>query len=431
MAKQLLVGVAKSEITPSGSIPMAGYMARAGCSLGVHDPLWARCFVFKCGQERGCLIILDLLGMHEYWANEIKVQVATMTNLPPEKVVISCTHTHSGPAGFDTPPLAKQAANVMEKTFANIKFTIKKAIQNMCPVQVGIGTVTVNGIAGHRIYPHRAVDQTLWVVAFWESGNTLKGILANFPVHSTVLGPENRFLSGDLLGAAAALAEHLLGRNTVVALTCGAAGDISTRFFRQSQDFAELERLGKILADAIVRLVQQINATASADFAIRRRQCWLPYKPTPSVEEVQRIVAERQAELEALMRRPGVTPGELRVAHTRIEGAKLLLDLVQRGILASGGVQTDLIGIRVGNGILVGVPGEPFNIFAKIVRDFTPVGFYSAVMGLTDGYLGYFPDQEAVEKGWYEALASPFDHRALVVLSNESQKLVQELCTNA
>jgi len=431
MAKQLLVGVAKSEITPSGSVPMAGYMARTGCSLGVHDPLWARCFVFQYGQEQGCLIILDLLGIHEYWANEIKFQVAATTNLLPEKVAVTCTHTHSGPAGFDTPPSAeKTMLSVIEKTFINIKFAVKKAIQNMCPVQVGVGTITVTGIAGHRIDPGRIVDQTLWGVTFWEAGDNLKGVLANFPVHSTVLGPENRFLSGDLLGTAAARAEYLLGGNTVVALTCGAAGDISTRFFRQRQDFAELERLGKILSDAIVRLVHQISITGSADFAMRRRQCWLPYRPSPPIEEVQRIIAERQAELAALMRRPNITSGELRIVQTQIEGAKLLLDLVQRGIFASGGVQTSLVGVRIGNGIIVGVPGEPFNMLAKIVRGFTPAGFHSAVMGLTDGYSGYFPDQEAIEKGWYEALASPFDHRALVVLGKETQKLLQELCTN-
>jgi len=431
MVKHLLAGIAKADITPSDSVPMAGYMARTGWSLGVHDPLWVKCFVFHSGQECGAFVVLDLLSIRDYWVDKVKHEVGKAAAVPPERVVVVCTHTHSGPSGFDTPlpngPNRLVLLEITEKMLMGIRSAAGRAAQTMSPVRIGVGAVTVNGVAGHRTHPERPVDQTLWALVIREPEGTLRGVIANFPVHSTVLGPENRLLSGDLLGTAAAFAEQQLGGNVVVGLTCGAAGDISTRFFRQSQTFSELNRLGRILSDAIVSLVQQINVTSSADFAIHQHRCWLPYKSAPSVEEVQPLVERRRTELNVLLRRPEVTPGALRIARTQLEGAELLLDLVKKGVLVSGGVETCLVGMRIGNGILIGFPGEPFNIVAKTVRDNAPAGFFATVMGLTDGYLGYFPDQEAVEGRWYEALASPFDDRATVVLVEGAQKLLRKL----
>lgn len=432
MVNQLLVGTAKADITPATSVPMAGYVARTSWSLGVHDPLWAKCFIFRSCQEYGALVVLDLLSVHEHWADKIKHEVGKTAAIPPERVVVACTHTHSGPSGFEKPlPNGRCESVVLEsikKMLTGIQSAAEQAMCTITPVLVGVGTITVDGVASHRNRPGRSVDQTLWTLVIRNVDGTIKGILATFPTHSTVLGPENRFLSKDLLGTAAEFVEQRLGEDVVVGLTCGAAGDVSTRFVRKRQDFNELERLGRLLADAIIEQVQKIKVIAAADFSIRLHRCWLPYKSLPSVEQVQRLLDEKREKLETLLQHTEVNTGELRVARTQLEGARLLLNLAKkRGVLASGGVEVSLVGIRVGNGILIGIPGEPFNILNRIIHNNTPTGFFATVMGLTNGYLGYFPDQEAVEEGWYEALASPFDHMATAVLIEEVQKLLRNL----
>ena len=425
----LLIGVAKVEITPSGSVPMAGYMARNGWSLGVHDPLWVRCFLFSQREVRFALVVLELLGVHAQWVREIQRRVADAANIPAGGVVVACTHTHSGPAGLEVPygqdPV--QVA-VVETILTRVEECATQAAKNLSPAKIGVATVSVGGIAGHRSCPKRAVDQTLWALVIRDKkADRVRGVIANFPCHSTILGPQNRLLSGDLFGAAAASAERELGPNSVVAITVGAAGDISTRFFRQAQSFPEVARLGSILVNALVRLVQRSVPTNEAGIAIRWKQCWLPYKLAPNVNEVKRTIKESQAEVAILSRQSGTPPHMLRLVQTRLEGARQLRAMIESGTLSRGGTEILLCGLRLGYGILIGIPGEPFSIVGEAIRNRVTTPFQAAVLSLTNGYVGYFPDEDAVQAGWYEALVSPFDHQATAMLTTEVADLAVKM----
>ena len=424
---ELLIGISKADITPPKPVPMAGYVARVGMSLGVHDPLWARCFLFYQGRVKVALLVLEVLGIHEQWATKVRHQVAAAADMSPEEVVVACTHTHSGPAGLDIPPTSDPTQSALaEFVLARAKQAAVQAVQTLAPARVGVVTAPVTGIAGHRTRPQQPVDQTLWAMVIRDVRSRIRGILANFPCHSTVLGPDNRLLSGDLFGAAAAIAERRLGSDTIVALTVGAAGDISTRFFRQAQDFREVERLGDFLATALLRL-SQTAAPVHADLAICWRRCWLPYKPVPTVNEVQHTLEKLQAELAVLAQQGTVSPCTLRIARTRVEGAERLYAMVEAGALTAGGVEALLCGFRIGPGILIGIPGEPFNSVGQAVRDRAAPPFQVAVLGLANGYLGYFPDKDAVQEGWYEALISPFDHQATRVLTEAATALLADM----
>ena len=63
----------------------------------VSDPLHARCLVLDNGTERIALVVLDLLGIPVPAADEAKRLIEMETNIPRDRVMISATHTHSGP----------------------------------------------------------------------------------------------------------------------------------------------------------------------------------------------------------------------------------------------------------------------------------------------------------------------------------------------
>lgn len=426
---ELLTGVAKVDITPPRSVPMAGYAARDGWSVGVHDPLWARCFLFSRREARFALIVLDLLGIHHRWALEIQHQVAGAANIPVRGIVIACTHTHSGPAGLEIPYLQDPIQSfIIETIIDRVKECAVKAAENLFQARVGVAAAFVPGVAGHRNRPEKVVDQTLWALAIEDKkANRVRGIIANFPCHSTVLGADNRLLSGDLFGAAATRAERELGPNSVVAVTVGAAGDISTRFSRQAQTFSELDRLGGIFANALISLVQKISLTDEAVIAIRWKRCWLPYKLAPTLDEVDRIIKESQAELAILRHQTGVPSSMLRLAQTRLEGAQRLRTMVEYGILDLGGTEVLLCGLRLGFGILIGIPGEPFSVVGEAVRNAVAVPFQATVLSLANGYVGYLPDKDAGRENWYEALVSPFDQQATDMLTTSAVALAAEM----
>src|SRR5581483_496659 len=104
-ARCLTAGVARTVITPPIGIHLTGFAGRPP-STGIHDDLWATALVLA---ERGAepsseqesriaLVALDLLGLYgDELAPDIKGRIQEVTGIPPERVLLSCSHTHAGP----------------------------------------------------------------------------------------------------------------------------------------------------------------------------------------------------------------------------------------------------------------------------------------------------------------------------------------------
>lgn len=427
------VGIGKADITPPETVPMAGYDARIGWSIGVHDRLSARCFLFAQGSEQFAVVILENVGISSSWAGHFQALVGEITDIAAERVIVACTHTHSGPTGLSN-PLENAAAlpsrslqMVIETTVRNVRKCAFRAIASRFTARVGVATSTVDGICGHRTYPKEPVDQTLWLMKIEDRYERLRGLLANFPCHSTILGERNHFLSGDLFGAAATAVERAYHHNVIVGITVGASGDISTRFHRKEQTFAEVDRLGWVLANTISNLAETTCVDEQARCLVRCRTCFLPYKPKPSLEIVRRTIVQLNGELKRLQREKGHAPEEVRILQTRLEGASALLALAEIGKLDHRGEQATLIGVSIGRGLFVTFPGEPFNTIQRHIKRKIASEECATIFSLVNGYLGYFPDETAVKEGWYEAQISPFDDESTRILTEEALALLKEL----
>ena len=91
------VGVGEAVITPPTGLPMAGYSSRK--ATGTHDDLIARSLVIEDANENSvALITLALLNLSEALMDSIRLEIHRQTGLPINGIVISCTHTHSGPS---------------------------------------------------------------------------------------------------------------------------------------------------------------------------------------------------------------------------------------------------------------------------------------------------------------------------------------------
>ena len=150
-------------------------------------------------------------------------------------------------------------------------------------------------------------DSFLGVVKFNEV------TLFNFACHPTVLGHGNRLISADLFGAAQKSAESATG--APCAFVQGAAGDLSTRFTRRKQSFAEVDRLGTLLAEAGVAVAAEAKESATSHGLDRiERTLELPGKLLPGPEQARQEVREGRRRLTAL-RGGGADAGTLRLAQ--------------------------------------------------------------------------------------------------------------------
>src|SRR5437588_6123152 len=93
----LRAGAAAVDITPK-EFPLnmpGGFTANVAESA--HDPLHARALVLDDGTTTLAMVVVDNLGVGPEVLNESKEIAAKKTGMSMDKMLISSTHTHTGP----------------------------------------------------------------------------------------------------------------------------------------------------------------------------------------------------------------------------------------------------------------------------------------------------------------------------------------------
>src|SRR5215216_5901286 len=96
VAADLRVGAAATVITPPAGTPLAGYYSERG-SRTVLDDIHAKAIVLEVGDTRAALVVCDLISLPRHVVTEARRQIETATGIPGAHVMISATHTHTGP----------------------------------------------------------------------------------------------------------------------------------------------------------------------------------------------------------------------------------------------------------------------------------------------------------------------------------------------
>jgi neutral ceramidase len=425
-APSLKASVVRAEITPPVGIPMEGYGAREQVSQGVHDPLHAELLLFEGSSQRILLISLDLLGIRLPITEAVRAGIEQATGIPANGIMLACSHTHSGPAGFlpDLPGLKTHSAP--EYQLAVIEKVIQaaeEAVQRLKPVRIGWASGRVRGIGTNRNEPLSAsLDDELLILRVEDPTGTPLAVVMNYGCHPTVLGHENLMLSADFPGATRAALQKVYPE-TVFLFTNGASGDISTRFTRREQTFAEVTRIGYILAGGVLETMQKVETTESATLDNRIKQLEIPFRSFPSPEQSRAKIEDLQDRLDS-MKAEGVSHGDLRRIFTQWQGAVGQAEMAKL-LSGAGSLQTQLQTLTIGDGTLVGVPGEPFTSSVLRIKEASPFEI-TCVVSYCNDEVGYFPDASAFQDETYEALISPFEEQVATLVEDQSLALIQE-----
>src|SRR4051812_37485136 len=102
MGAALHAGFGKVAITPKLGAQMVGYAGRPRGATGIHDPLFSRALVLE-EQRTGlwAVISCDLCYLRNESVAEIRAAVEQRVGVPPGRLFIATTHTHSGPHDRD------------------------------------------------------------------------------------------------------------------------------------------------------------------------------------------------------------------------------------------------------------------------------------------------------------------------------------------
>lgn len=231
MSDNYVVGIGIGDITgEAGGVAMMGMGQPTQRTAGIHNRQWARAFVIGENAPDGQRIVFvntDLAmiftAVHQEVVKRLRERLGDRYSA--DNVILSGTHTHSGPGGFGYHTLYNLTiGGFRPKTFeaivAGIALAIERADKDAAPgtVSVSVGKLheaSVNRsltafMRNPRVDQERfpgAIDPRM-VALRLERGGKAIGVLNWFPTHGTSMPNTNRLISGDNKGYAAYLWEH-------------------------------------------------------------------------------------------------------------------------------------------------------------------------------------------------------------------------------
>ncbi|WP_405070271.1 hypothetical protein OG558_11900 [Kribbella sp. NBC_01510] len=394
---ELLLAATSLDVTPPPGHRLDGYAARTDLATGAADPLRATIIWLSTADEPGVLwLTLDAIAVGKDLTTELAVAAGAAAGIPASHVVVSASHTHSGPSGWtgEIHPVipAERERDLVDALTTKVRATCL-ARRSVTASWRSVEVIGVGTNRHRRSGPH---DNTAGILALHSPEGSLEAVLLDFACHPTTYGPENLRYSADWPGAArAALAPAVVG------FLQGAAGDVSPRFTRQGRGAAEVARLGGLLASRVREALAGPGlALPESAPAIRRTTLDLKVREIPSAAEAARLVVAAEG------RANGQDDPSGRIAQTRLDGARG--QALMAAVPLPDSLELPISVVTMGDVCWVNLPVELFAVHGACLQaDSThPV---TRVVGYTDGYYGYVVDHSAAESGAYEALITYFD----------------------
>src|SRR3954451_4848218 len=163
-AAGLQAGVGRSGITRPTGFPTFGYVRDDAIARGQHTRLYARAIVLEVRESKLALVTTGLGVTPGGLLAEVAERLKSR-GLSERNIVISASHTHSGPAGFANydsdnfvaptqgdPTAFKRVGDPQLYGFLieRIALAIVRADENLGPARAGWGSATLAGVTDNR-----------------------------------------------------------------------------------------------------------------------------------------------------------------------------------------------------------------------------------------------------------------------------------------
>jgi neutral ceramidase len=444
--ERLQAGAARVVITPPVGVPLAGYFAAEGrreTAQEIHDDLYARALVLDDGHERVALVTVDLIGLGSDVLAEVRALVAREAGIAPDRLMLACTHTHSGPVPHAFPPsdllpgqpdaaylqlLPRLIASAVLLAARRRRAARLGAGRGRCAININrrefLPDGTLRGLPFLGKNPQGVTDREVAVLRVdeAESGRPL-ALLVNYACHPVVLGP-NLAISADFPGYTLSFLEGAFGGGTVALFANGAQGDQNPLIHPGSD--ADAQRLGTILGAEALRVALEIETRAPLRLSIATLHGELPLNPASEPARQRAFIEQLQAEYARFKaagdeERAWDREMRLAVAAYRLLTREQLPQPFLPAEVMAWGLQGD--GVSVG---LVSEPAELFCAYGLQVRERSPFAT-TLIVGLANGFIGYVPTPEVYREGGYECEATNVAPEAGALLAKQMEEALR-LC---
>jgi hypothetical protein len=418
LAAELRVGRAAVEITPPAGMPMAGYY-NIRLNEGVHDPLYAKALVLEAGGTRAALVACDLIAAPWPLVEAVRKRVGGQTRIPPAHVMMSATHTHTGPEmSADLVNVADQTLAIVRRYHAGLPEKIADAVRraeaDLRPARAWAAKGREDSVSfirrflmkdgsvgwnpGKRnpdiVRPLGSIDPELPLIYFDSPQGDPLAAYVNFALHLDTVGGLQ--FSADYPATLAVRLAAAKDENLLTIFTLGACGNINhidVSSPAPQRGHAEAARIGTILAGSVLRAFRELEPAETAPLVVRSATVELP------------VVTVSDAEVEKA-RQVVAAFGTSRAAsfYEQVHASKVMAAHRQRGRPYQAEVQVITLGRDIA---WVALPGEVFVELGKAIKLASPFP-HTVVVELANDTVGdYIPDLKAYREGAYEVISTP------------------------
>jgi hypothetical protein len=413
-------GVAKTVITPTEPMWLAGWAVRTEPARGTLTDLFAKALAIEDSHGgRFVLVTADLIAISREIGDTVTEQAHRRWNLPRERLMFCASHTHGGPEirpdkaqFFHIPPeYARKIEPYVSWLTDRLVETVGAALADPKPTRLLVRR-TMETFA-HNRRGAEAVDHDVPVLEVTGCGGYLpKAVVFGYACHNLTMPPDDYRYSGDYAGFAQRALE---GHNTAALFVAGAGADQNPE---PRGTLALTQSHGRKLSFSICRCLEEHPV-----IEITR-----PLRPTYGEVPLAFQPAPTRHVLEA----DRASDDPLRRAK-----AEHLLGRLDRGEAMPTSFPCPIQVVRFGDQLLlIAIGGEPVVDYAhELKRRYGGGGRVVWVAGYANDMFGYVPSAAVLREGGYEgtrsllwsALPAPFAENTEQRLLDGIDRLVQQV----
>jgi neutral ceramidase len=409
-------GTASAVITPPVGLDLSGWSF--GPSKGVHDDLYAKVLMINDGTGPVVLIAADLIGLGTGYADSFRRETAGKLNTSPERVIFSCSHTHSGPGAMKLRRWGSVDQGYLASALQKIMDAAERALNRAEPCRAGSGSGTVQGICDNRRDDRiKMVDESLPVIRIDRQDGTPLAVLFSYSCHPVAAHNDRNLISADYPGFARRFLEEQY-KEADGLFMLGPCGDVNP------VEFHRLElagRYGKMIGREAAAVCASLSTREDVTVTVKTERVSLPVKDLPSARDLELEKEIRSREANDYGTRGLIHKRE--DALVKAEWAREALEVVTAGNQQSH-LEMEMGVLAIGDTAVVTLPGELFTEIGMNIKSRSP--FRTTIISeLTNGSLCYIPTASAFDRGGYETEFSAKVY-GLYMLTREAQRIVEE-----
>lgn len=397
----LRAGVARRVITPPTGMFLIGYGNREQGNIGAHDDLFVTTLVVEDGVQHAAILTVDIAFINAKIVAQIKTRLENQCGIAPDAVFVCCSHTHAGPVGYADEYSSAQDQGYIRFLIDMLVESAVDALQNIQPVTLHAGKdeskININRrertpsgeiIIGNN--PDGLVDHSVQVLQLVTTENKIITTVVNYTCHPVVMGPSNRMVSADWVGAMRQSVEQQIPG--LCLLLQGTTADINPRKMRWTADsWDEVEEQGNDVGAAVIRASEKTVALKVGAVEARQSTQWLKLLPP----------ADYNQQLASFLP-PGLTDDEIRAAIQHEMPWFTELDQHDDAVYSPMNVGM----LRIGDWLLATIEAEPF-VETGLKIKASSTSSVTFVAGYTNGCNTYLPVASAYADGGYEVETAP------------------------